>query len=99
MGETKKGMESEGGVEFRGPRLCGVPSERGFFFQADSQGLHPGLVCDAPTRAWDRNAIVQIAPTGQRIPGRASPWELQIALKGAMHTSPGCQPWEPHPRE
>ena len=24
---------------------------------------------------------------------------VQFALKGAMHTSPGCQPWEPHPRE
>ena len=34
---------------FRGPRLCGVPSERGFLFPGDSQGLHPGLVCDAPS--------------------------------------------------
>jgi hypothetical protein len=28
-------------------RLCGVPSERGFLFRVDSQGWHPGLVCDA----------------------------------------------------
>jgi hypothetical protein len=30
-------------------RLCGVPSERGFVFLVNSQGLHPGLVCDAPS--------------------------------------------------
>ena len=55
----------------------------------------------APTRqnamlvwAWtrDRNAIVPFAPTGQRIPGRASPWELQIAPTGHAYqprASPG----------
>ena len=36
-----------GGVEARGLRLCGVPSKRGFLFPGDSQGLHPGLICDA----------------------------------------------------
>ena len=43
------------------PKLCGVPSEREECCRVDSQGLHPGLVCDAPTghgvrnrvRAWD----------------------------------------------
>ena len=42
-------------------KLCGVPSEREECCRVDSQGLHPGLVCDAPTghgvrnrvRAWD----------------------------------------------
>jgi hypothetical protein len=42
-------------------RLCGVPSERGVFLPGDSQGLHPGLVCEASlghgvrnrVRAWD----------------------------------------------
>ena len=46
-------------------RLCGVPSERGLFCRVDSQGLHPGLVCGAPSghgvrnrvRAWDWERI------------------------------------------
>ncbi len=46
------------------PRLCGVPSEREECCRVESQGLHPGLVCDAPLghgiakhggRAWYRN--------------------------------------------
>ena len=36
-------------VEIRGPRLCGVPSEREECCRVDSQGWHPGLVCDAPS--------------------------------------------------
>jgi hypothetical protein len=37
------------GVDIRGPRLCGVPSERRFVFPGGFPGLHPGLVCGAPS--------------------------------------------------
>ena len=47
----------KGVVEVRGSRLCGVPSERGFLFPGDSQGLHPGLVCDAPLGHGIRNTV------------------------------------------
>ena len=50
-------MEAEGGVGVRGMLLCGVPSERGFFFWVGSQGLHPGLVCDAPLGHGIRNTV------------------------------------------
>ena len=38
-------------------RLCGVPSERGFVFRGNSQGFHPGLVCDAPLGHSDGNVV------------------------------------------
>ena len=42
-------MKPEGVVEIRGLRLCGVPSERRFVFPGGFPGLHPGLVCGAPS--------------------------------------------------
>jgi hypothetical protein len=41
------------GIDIRGTRLCSVPSEREECCRVDPQGWHPGLVCDAPFRAWD----------------------------------------------
>jgi hypothetical protein len=29
----------------------------GLFFREDSQGLHPGLVCDAPSGHWIGNVV------------------------------------------
>ena len=51
-------MKAEGGGEVRGPRLCGVPSERGFVFLGGFPGLHPGLVCDAPLGQGVRNVVL-----------------------------------------
>ena len=71
----------KGGVEVRGLRLCGVPSERGFFCWVDSQGLHPGLVCDAPLGHGLENVVAGLAPTeprrpvGTRCPCRAWDWK------------------------
>ena len=49
-----------------------------------SNGAAPTRWNAMPVVAWmrDRNAIVEIAPTGQRIPARASPRELQFAPTG-----------------
>ena len=57
-----------GGGRGRGPRHGGYAAflqNAGLFFRVDSQGLHPGLVCDAPSghgvrnrvRAWDWERI------------------------------------------
>ena len=43
------------GFEVRVPRLCGVPSEREECCRVGSQGLHSGLVCDAPSGHGVRN--------------------------------------------
>ena len=56
------------GARFETRRLCGVPSERGFFCRADSQGLHPGLVCDAPLGHGIENVVAGLAPTEPRRP-------------------------------
>jgi hypothetical protein len=83
---------------FRGPRLCGVPSERGFLFPGDSQGLHPGLVCDAPTRAWDskhgrragyrnRGQGMESETLSCHLPQRGKAYQLRAS------------PLEPDPRE
>jgi hypothetical protein len=40
-------MKAAGGVGGGGLRRCGVPLERGSVLTGDSQGWHPGLVCDA----------------------------------------------------
>ena len=45
----EKGRKAGGGGLGLGLRLCGVPSERWFVLGEGSQGLHPGLVCDAPS--------------------------------------------------
>ena len=66
-------------VEVRGSRLCGVPSERGFLFPGDSQGLHPGLVCDAPS-----------APLTDGV-GSVLDWEVYFPLAGSA--GPGFHNW------
>ena len=38
----------------------------GFFFRVDSQGLHPGLVCNAPTGHGIGNVVAGLAPTEPR---------------------------------
>ena len=51
------------GARFETRKLCGVPSERGFFCRADSQGLHPGLVCDAPLGHAIENVVAGLVLT------------------------------------
>jgi hypothetical protein len=51
------------GARFETRKLCGVPSERGFFCRADSQGLHPGLVCDAPLGHEIENVVAGLVLT------------------------------------
>ena len=55
----RRDLRPEGRAEPRSEArdLCGVPSERGVVFSGDSQGWHPGLVCDAPTGHGIGNAV------------------------------------------
>ena len=49
-----------GGGRGRGPRHGGYAAflqNAGLFFRVDSQGLHPGLVCDAPSGHGVRNRV------------------------------------------
>ena len=49
-----------GGGRGRGPRHRGYAAflqNAGLFFRVDSQGLHPGLVCDAPSGHGVRNRV------------------------------------------
>ena len=62
-----------------------------------SNGAAPTRRDAMPVGAWtrDRNAIVPFAQRGNAYQLRASLWEPQFALKGAMHTSPGQRPGNP----
>ena len=72
----------------------------GFFFRADSQGLHPGLVCDAPLGHGIGNVVWGLAPTerlrhvGTRCPVGA--WDRErgwgIGSNGAALTRRDAMP-------
>ena len=54
-------------------RLCGVPSEREECCRVDSQGWHPGLVCDAlsfhRTPRWGWEGVVRLTASHRRCEG------------------------------
>jgi hypothetical protein len=90
-------------------RVCGVPSERGFVFPGwiprvgtlgwyarplQGMGLEPWCSSGSNGAALTHRDAM---PIGAWTRDRNT--IVQFALVGATHTSPGCQPWEPHPRE
>jgi hypothetical protein len=78
------------GVDIRGPRLCGVPSERRFVFPGGFPGLHPGLVCGAPSAPLTDGVGSVLDREVDALPDEGMGSELWwwIGSNGATHTNP-----------
>jgi hypothetical protein len=55
IGVVKKGGKRRAGLGFEACGYAAFLQNAGFFFRVGSQGLHPGLVCDAPLGHGIRN--------------------------------------------
>ena len=53
----EKGWKRRAGLGFEACGYAAFLQNAGFFCRGDSQGLHPGLVCDAPLGHGIRNTV------------------------------------------
>ena len=63
-------------------RICGLPAERGSVFPGLFPELHPELVGDAPTRAWNRERGGYISATSPNMGTLLIPAEILLFFCG-----------------